>query len=181
MLSGQERQSKEPAKAFTTCAHCSHCSSSGDKQAPIPEKAVIIFTQEDDGCGNGFRFAGCSSNSERSFAATDTGMGLLVDMGASETTFDNRLIHRGHIRDLKYRSVPKIVEVARECHIQGTATGIMHCAIKDKNGHLLPVRMQGLIVPGLGRNIVSPGPPSSREDSGALPKKRLRISRLGTQ
>ena len=147
-------KSTAPAKAFNACAHCSHCSSSPDK--PAPEEPVIDFTYEDDGCGNGFMFAVCSPNSGRNFAATETGMSLLVDTGASETMLDDRLIPRGHLRDLTHRSAPKIVEVAGEGQLQGIATGILHCTVQDNHGQQLPLRLKGLIVPGLGRNIFSP-------------------------
>ena len=61
-------------------------------------------------------------------------MGLLVDTDASKMVFDERIVPRGHIRDLKPRSTPIIVNVAGGNQLRGTATGILHCTIKDKHG-----------------------------------------------
>ena len=70
--------------------------------------------------------------------------------------FDNRLIPDGNLHDYTQRNSPKIVDVAGESQLKGTATGILHCTVKDNRGQRLRVRIQGLIVPGLGRNIFSP-------------------------
>ncbi|CAN0558936.1 unnamed protein product, partial [Ectocarpus sp. 12 AP-2014] len=70
--------------------------------------------------------------------------------------FDNRLIPNGNLHDYTQRNSPKIVDVAGESQLKGTATGILHCTVKDNRGQQLRVRIQGLIVPGLRRNIFSP-------------------------
>lgn len=70
--------------------------------------------------------------------------------------FDNRLISNRHIHDYKERSRPKIIDVADKGQLKGKATGFLHCTIEENNEHQLPVRMQGLVVPGLGRNSISP-------------------------
>ncbi|CAN0281850.1 unnamed protein product, partial [Ectocarpus fasciculatus] len=70
--------------------------------------------------------------------------------------FDDRLIPDGNLHDYTQRNSPKIVDVAGESQLKGTATGILHCTVKDNRGQQLRVRIQGLIVPGLGRNIFSP-------------------------
>ena len=62
----------------------------------------------------------------------------------------------GNLHDYTQRNSPKIVDVAGESQLKGTATGILHCTVKDNRGQRLRVRIQGLIVPGLGRNIFSP-------------------------
>ncbi|CAB1114412.1 unnamed protein product [Ectocarpus sp. CCAP 1310/34] len=97
-----------------------------------------------------------TKDSRRNFAASSTGVGLLIGTGASETMFDNRLIPDGNLHDYTQRNSPKIVDVAGESQLTGTATGILHCTVKDNRGQQLRVRIQGLVVPGLGRNIFSP-------------------------
>ena len=147
---------KDSSKAFTACSNCTHCSSASNKHDSNNEVAVVDFTPDEDAFDSGFMFATCSRISGRNFAASSTGVGLLVDTGASETMFDNRLIPDGNLHDYTQRNSPKIVNVAGESQLKGTATGILHCTVKDNRGQRLRVRIQGLIVPGLGRNIFSP-------------------------
>ena len=147
---------KDSSKAFTACSNCTHCSSASNKHDSNNEVAVVDFTRDEDAFDSGFMFATCSRISGRNFAASSTGVGLLVDTGASETMFDNRLIPDGNLHDYTQRNSPKIVNVAGESQLKGTATGILHCTVKDNRGQRLRVRIQGLIVPGLGRNIFSP-------------------------
>ena len=147
---------KDSSKAFTACSNCTHCSSASNKHDSNNEVAVVDFTRDEDAFDSGFMFATCSRISGRNFAASSTGVGLLVDTGASETMFDNRLIPDGNLHDYTQRNSPKIVDVAGESQLKGTATGILHCTVKDNRGQRLRVRIQGLIVPGLGRNIFSP-------------------------
>ena len=147
---------KDSSKAFTACSNCTHCSSASNKHDSNNEVAVVDFTRDEDAFDSGFMFATCSRISGRNFAASSTGVGLLVDTGASETMFDNRLIPDGNLHDHTQRNSPKIVDVAGESQLKGTATGILHCTVKDNRGQRLRVRIQGLIVPGLGRNIFSP-------------------------
>ena len=144
---------KDSSKAFTACSNCTHCSSASNKHDSNNEVAVVDFTRDEDAFDSGFMFATCSRISGRNFAASSTGVGLLVDTGASETMFDNRLIPDGNLHDYTQRNSPKIVDVAGESQLKGTATGILHCTVKDNRGQRLRVRIQGLIVPGLGRNI----------------------------
>ncbi|CAB1105506.1 unnamed protein product [Ectocarpus sp. CCAP 1310/34] len=98
--------------------------------------------------------ATCSKGSGRTFTTTATGTSALVDSGASETMFDNRLIPNGRLEE--ERPTPKIIDVAGESRLRGTTTGILHCTFKDDKKQQLPVKLQGLIVPGLGRNIFAP-------------------------
>ncbi|CAB1109266.1 unnamed protein product [Ectocarpus sp. CCAP 1310/34] len=70
--------------------------------------------------------------------------------------FDNCLVPDGNLHDYTQRNSLKIVDVAGGSQLKGTATGILHCTVKDNRGQQLRVRIQGLIVPGLGRNIFSP-------------------------
>ena len=147
---------KDSSKAFTACSNCTHCSSASNKHDSNNEVAVVDFTRDEDAFDSGFMFATCSRISGRNFAASSTGVGLLVDTGASETMFDNRLIPDGNLHDYTQRNSPKIVDVAGESQLKGTATGILHCTVKDNRGQRLRVRIQGLIVPGIGRNIFSP-------------------------
>ena len=153
---------KDSSKAFTACSNCTHCSSASNKHDSNNEVAVVDFTRDEDAFDSGFMFATCSRISGRNFAASSTGVGLLVDTGASETMFDNRLIPDGNLHDYTQRNSPKIVDVAGESQLKGTATGILHCTVKDNRGQRLRVRIQGLIVPGLGRNIFSPHLPPEK-------------------
>ena len=75
---------------------------------------VVDFTRDEDAFDSGFMFATCSRISGRNFAASSTGVSLLVDTGASETMFDNRLIPDGNLHDYTQRNSPKIVDVAGE-------------------------------------------------------------------
>ncbi|CAB1099771.1 unnamed protein product [Ectocarpus sp. CCAP 1310/34] len=86
---------KDSSKAFTTCSDCTHCSSASNKNDSNNEEAVVDFTGDEDTFDSGFMFATCSRISGRNFAASSTGVGLLVDTGALETMFDNRLIRDG--------------------------------------------------------------------------------------
>ena len=137
---------KDSSKAFTACSNCTHCSSASNKHDSNNEVAVVDFTRDEDAFDSGFMFATCSRISGRNFAASSTGVGLLVDTGASETMFDNRLIPDGNLHDYTQRNSPKIVDVAGESQLKGTATGILHCTVKDNRGQRLRVRIQGLIV-----------------------------------
>eukprot|EP00903_Cladosiphon_okamuranus_P010136 g9598.t1 len=127
---------KKPDKAVAACAHCNHYSAStSNKQEPSKEKATIDFTRdEDDGFENAFMFGTCSRFNGRDFSASETGVRLLVDTGASETMFDSRLIPEGRIKDYKSRTTPKIIDVAGEGELQGIATGVLHCTVLDKKG-----------------------------------------------
>ena len=122
---------KDSSKAFTACSNCTHCSSASNKHDSNNEVAVVDFTPDEDAFDSGFMFATCSRISGRNFAASSTGVGLLVDTGASETMFDNRLIPDGNLHDYTQRNSPKIVDVAGESQLKGTATGILHCTVKD--------------------------------------------------
>ncbi|CAB1101181.1 unnamed protein product [Ectocarpus sp. CCAP 1310/34] len=83
---------KDSSKAFTACFNCTHCSSASNKNDSNNEVAVVNFTPDENAFDSGFMFATCFRISGRNFAASSTGVGLLVDTGASETMFDNRLI-----------------------------------------------------------------------------------------
>ncbi|CAN0521622.1 unnamed protein product, partial [Scytosiphon promiscuus] len=87
-----------------------------------------------------------------------SGATLLVDSGASETFFDDALIPglKYGMREYKELKVPKTIVAAGKNTLQGIATGVVHCIVKHQHGDQLPVHLQGLIVPGLGRNIFSP-------------------------
>ena len=113
---------KDSSKAFTACSNCTHCSSASNKHDSNNEVAVVDFTPDEDAFDSGFMFATCSRISGRNFAASSTGVGLLVDTGASETMFDNRLIPDGNLHDYTQRNSPKIVDVAGESQLKGTAT-----------------------------------------------------------
>lgn len=51
---------------------------------------------------------------------------------------------------------PKAITVAGNHQLKGTATGLVYCTVKDSCGERQAVRLRGLVVPGLGRNIFSP-------------------------
>ncbi|CAB1110220.1 unnamed protein product [Ectocarpus sp. CCAP 1310/34] len=161
------KRPERTGKAFSACTHCVHCSTqSRDIQAKpttteIPketektEQAEIDFSYDEDAFKGGFMYhATCSKGSGRTFTTTATGTSALVDSGASETMFDDRLIPNGRLEE--ERPTPKIIDVAGESQLRGTTTGILHCTIKDDKEQQLPVKLQGLIVPGPGRNIFAP-------------------------
>ena len=77
---------KDSSKAFTACSNCTHCSSASNKHDSNNEVAVVDFTRDEDAFDSGFMFATCSRISGRNFAASSTGVGLLVDTGASCST-----------------------------------------------------------------------------------------------
>ncbi|CAB1103791.1 unnamed protein product [Ectocarpus sp. CCAP 1310/34] len=159
-IKNRAKKKTQPAKRCskhnTTSRTDEGCYQQGGKRPEDTKDSIVDFTRDEDAFDSGFMFGTCSRISGRNFAASSTGVGLLVDTGASETMFDNRLIPDGNLHDYTQRNCPKIVDVAGESQLTGTATGILHCTIKDNRGQQLRVRIQGLIVPGLVRNIFSP-------------------------
>ncbi|CAB1113155.1 unnamed protein product [Ectocarpus sp. CCAP 1310/34] len=148
------KRPERTGKAFSACTHCVHCSTqSRDIQAKpttteIPketektEQAEIDFSYDEDAFKGGFMYhATCSKGSGRTFTTTATGTSALVDSGASETMFDDRLIPNGRLEE--ERPTPKIIDVAGESQLRGTTTGILHCTIKDDKEQQLPVKLQG--------------------------------------
>ena len=161
----QQEAAKDTSNSFNACSHCAHCSSSSTKNDTSNAQPEIDLTCDEGAFDNGFMFAICSlNNAQESISLNSvlnattslTGVGLLVDTGASETMFDSRLIPDKHIHDYHQRPTPKIVEVGGGSQLQGIATCILRCTVKDNHGQQVPVKLQGLIVPGLGRNIFSP-------------------------
>ncbi|CAB1106137.1 unnamed protein product [Ectocarpus sp. CCAP 1310/34] len=147
---------KDSSKAFTACSDCTSCSSASNRNDSNNDVAVVDFTLDDNAFDSGFMIATCSRISGRNFAANSTGEGLLVDTGASETMFDNRLIPDETLHDYTQRNSTKIVDVAGESQLTAPAKGILHCTVEDNRGQPLRGWIQGLVVPGLGRNIFSP-------------------------
>ncbi|CAB1101301.1 unnamed protein product [Ectocarpus sp. CCAP 1310/34] len=161
------KRHERAGKAFSACTHCVHCATqSGDthakptttetpKETEKTEKADIDFSYDEDAFKGGYMYhATCSKGSGRTFTTTATGTSALVDSGASETIFDNRLIPNGRLEE--ERPTPKIIDVTGESQLRGTTTGILHCTIKNDKEQQLPVKLHGIIVPGLGRHIFTP-------------------------
>lgn len=165
-------KSGESGKAFSACTHCTHCSSASNKQEPATakesssKKSAIDFSADGDESDEGFMYA--TTNNGKELKANAAGATLLVDTGATETMLDDRLIPRLKeiMREYKQLVKPKAITVAGDHELKGTATGVVHCTVKDSRGEQQDVRLRGLIVPGLGRNIFSPT---------ALMKKGVRL------
>ena len=148
---------KDSSKAFTACSNCTHCSSASNKHDSNNEVAVVDFTRDEDAFDSGFMFATCSRISGRNFAASSTGVGLLVDTGASETMFDNRPHPRRKPPRLHPAKLSKDRGRGRRKPTQRHGHGhpTLHRQGQSRDSDC-GVRIQGLIVPGLGRNIFSP-------------------------
>ncbi|CAB1116962.1 unnamed protein product [Ectocarpus sp. CCAP 1310/34] len=85
------------------------------------------------------------------------GATLLIDTGASENMLDDCLIPglKEIMREHKELAKPKVVSVRGDHELDGNATGLIHCTVKDSNGEKQAVLLRGIVVPGLGRNVFS--------------------------
>ncbi|CAN0546634.1 unnamed protein product [Ectocarpus sp. 12 AP-2014] len=166
------KQKTKPAGAAKWCSiHFStrHSDEECYEQGPNrPEKS--------DGSGKVFsarthcnRCSSASNNKEEPAKPYAAGATLLVDTGASETMLDDHLIPglKKIMREYKQLVKPKAITVAGDYELKGTATGLIFCTVKDNRGEKQTVRLRGLVVPGLGRNIFSPT---------ALMKKGVRLT-----
>ena len=152
----KDSSSKTTAKTFSTWSHCSHCSSSTSssttKYTCTEEEAAIDFTKDGVEFEGGFMYhATCSAyNSTQVFEASNKGTALLVDSGASESMFDDQLIPPGRITEIKDCPAPKTIDAAGQKNkLSGATTGMLYCSIHNAHGQNIPVRVEGLIVPGL--------------------------------
>ncbi|CAN0172275.1 unnamed protein product, partial [Ectocarpus fasciculatus] len=71
---------------------------------------------------------------------------------------DDRLIPglKEIMREYKKLAKSKVVSVGGDHELNGNATGLIHCTVKDSGGKQQNVLLRGLVVPGLGRNVFSP-------------------------
>ena len=81
---------------------------------------------------------------------------VLVDSGASSHYFDDTIIpdleHR--LQDYTSRSTPRTISTSGAALLDGTAEGVLQGIITDYEEHHL-ARITILIVPGIGRNLLS--------------------------
>ena len=82
---------------------------------------------------------------------------FMVDSGASGHYFDDAII-----RDLKHRlqdyvhlTTPRKILTAGGDMLNGTAEGALQGLATDDNGNLIFVRVDIVVVPGVGRNLIS--------------------------
>ena len=80
---------------------------------------------------------------------------LIVDSGASGQYFDDTII-----RDLKHRLhdyvhliTPRMVLTAGGAMLDGTAEGVLQGPVTDDNGNQILVRVDIVVVPGIGRKL----------------------------
>ncbi|CAM9968021.1 unnamed protein product, partial [Ectocarpus fasciculatus] len=149
-------------KALSACANCAHCSSTSNKREPATTKkeassteAAIDFSA-DGKSEEGFMYAATQKGGE--FKPNAAGATLLIDTGASENMLDDRLIPglKEIMREYKKLAKTKVVSVGGDHELNGNATGLIHCTVKDSGGKQQNVLLRGLVVPGLGRNVFSP-------------------------
>ena len=81
----------------------------------------------------------------------------MVDSGASGHYFDDAII-----RDLKHRlqdyvhlTTPRKILTAGGAMLDGTAEGVLQGLFTDDNGNQILVRIDIVVVPGIGRNLFS--------------------------
>ena len=109
----------------------------------------------DDEFDERFVFTGVQAVSgKRCFHPTAT---MIVNRGASDSLLDDELIPRLRNSMRKYEKLnrPKTIAAFRNEKVFATATGIIWEYIKDQTGQRIPVRISGMFVPRLGRNLFS--------------------------
>ena len=82
---------------------------------------------------------------------------LMIDSGASGHYFDDAII-----RDLKHRlqdylhlATLRAIHTAGGALLKGTAKGVLQGLVSDDYGNQILVRVNIVVVPGIGRNLVS--------------------------
>lgn len=160
-MQGAKRPERK-GKAFSACSHCTHCSTTDNAKEAVTskeasnEKRELDFTMDGDDFNEGFMYA--MGNSGRVFTPNALGATLLVDTGATETMVDSKLIPgiRIGMKHYKQLKTPKTITVGSDHELKGTATGTVHCIVRDGDGDQQPMHLPVLLVPGLGRNIFAP-------------------------
>ncbi|CAB1101833.1 unnamed protein product [Ectocarpus sp. CCAP 1310/34] len=128
----QPKKSSNTGKAFSACANCAHCSSSSNKR------------------------------NQEEIKPNAAGATLLIDTGASEKVLNDRFIPglKETVWEYKNLAKPMAVSVGGDHEVDGIATGLIRCIVKDSNGdsdcEKQAALQRGLVVPGLGRNVFSP-------------------------
>ena len=96
--------------------------------------------------------AGTSEDSVNSNLAT-----LMVDSGASGHYLDDAIALdlKHHLQDNVHLITPRTILAAGEALLNGTAEGVLQGLVTDDNGNQIRVRVDMLVMPGIGRNPFS--------------------------
>ena len=112
----------------------------------------------DDDFDQGFAFsAQTTENCERTSDSNSDTFTMLVDSGASDHFVDDELISGRQQMMRRYRKLdtPKPIVTAGNKKVFATGTGTICGHIINPTGLPIPVRIFALIVPGMGRHLIS--------------------------
>ena len=82
---------------------------------------------------------------------------LMVASGASGHYFDDDIIRdiKNRLQGYVYVTTPCKILTAEEAMLNGTAEGVLQGLVTDENDNQIPVRVDIVVVPGIGRNLFS--------------------------
>ena len=82
---------------------------------------------------------------------------LMVDSGASGHYFDDAIILnlKNRLHDYVHLTTPRKSPTTRRALLNGTAEDVLQGLVTDDNGNQIPVRIDIVVVPGIGRNLFS--------------------------
>ena len=82
---------------------------------------------------------------------------LMVDSGASGHYFGDAIIHdlKHCLQDYVHLTTPRKILTAKGAILNGTAEGVLQGLVVDDNGNQILVRVDIVVVPGIGRNLFS--------------------------
>ena len=82
---------------------------------------------------------------------------LIVDSGASGHFFDDAIIRdlKHHLQDYVHLTTPRKILTAGGALLNGTAEGVLQGLVTDDNGNQIHVRVDIVVVPRIGRNLLS--------------------------
>ncbi|CAB1105885.1 unnamed protein product [Ectocarpus sp. CCAP 1310/34] len=145
------KKSSNTGKALSACVNSAHCSFTSNKTESAMKKKEASNGESEEA------LMYSTAHKGREFKPIAAGASLLIDTGASENMLDDRLIPglKEIMRESKELAKPKVVSVGGGHELDGNATGLIHCTVKDSNGEKKAVLLRGLVVPGLGRNVFS--------------------------
>ena len=82
---------------------------------------------------------------------------LMTDNGASDHYFDDAIIRdlKHRLKDYVHLTTPRKILTAWGAILDGTAEGVLQGLVTDDNGNQILVRVDIVVVPGIGRNLFS--------------------------
>ena len=111
---------------------------------------------DDDDFDQGFAFSATGSGTRPS-PHPHNRFAMLVDSGASDHFIDDELLPglREGMKEYKTLTEPKPIETADNKKVFATATGTICGHIINQSGEDIPVRISVVVVPGIGRHLLS--------------------------